>query len=314
MVGGVQMAGNVDQWGANLSGRGVGSDNQNISVKEVSKMSIREEDRMSVRIDTSQIKEVETGKRQKVEVRGLNVYYGEKQVLYDLNVSFPERSITAIIGPSGCGKSTFIRTLNRLHELTEGARVEGTVLLDGHDIYAPEVNPVLVRRKIGMVFQKPNPFPNMTIYDNVVAGLKLQNIRDTEFLDEVVERTLRVVGLWDEVCDDLKGKRGTDLSGGQQQRLCIARAIAVEPEVILMDEPTASLDPQSTLIIEDLMRDLRKRYTVIAVTHNMQQAARVSDFTMFLYNGKQIEHGRTRDVFERPKEELTEHYITGRFG
>ncbi|RMG33755.1 MAG: phosphate ABC transporter ATP-binding protein [Methanobacteriota archaeon] len=269
---------------------------------------------MAIRIDTSQIIEEEIDTRNKVEVHQLNAFYGEKQVLFDINVVFPERSITAIIGPSGCGKSTFIRTLNRLHELNEGARIEGKVLLDGYDIYAPEVNPVLVRRKIGMVFQKPNPFPNMTIYDNVVAGLKLQNIKDSETLDEVVERTLKVVGLWDEVANDLKNKRGTDLSGGQQQRLCIARAIAVEPEVILMDEPTASLDPQSTLVIEDLMRDLRKKYTVIAVTHNMQQAARVSDFTMFLYNGKQIEHGRTRDVFEKPKEELTEHYITGRFG
>lgn len=269
---------------------------------------------MAIRIDTSQIIEEEIDTRNKVEVHQLNAFYGEKQVLFDINVVFPERSITAIIGPSGCGKSTFIRTLNRLHELNEGARIEGKVLLDGYDIYAPEVNPVLVRRKIGMVFQKPNPFPNMTIYDNVIAGLKLQNIKDSETLDEVVERTLKVVGLWDEVANDLKNKRGTDLSGGQQQRLCIARAIAVEPEVILMDEPTASLDPQSTLVIEDLMRDLRKKYTVIAVTHNMQQAARVSDFTMFLYNGKQIEHGRTRDVFEKPKEELTEHYITGRFG
>lgn len=250
----------------------------------------------------------------KISVNNLNAYYGEKQVLFGISTEFKENSISALIGPSGCGKSTFIRTINRLHELTNKARVEGEIFLDKHNIYDPEVNPVKIRRKIGMVFQKPNPFPNMSIYDNVVAGLKLQNIRDKEILDEVVSQSLQIVGLWDEVKEDLLKKRGTDLSGGQQQRLCIARTIAVRPEVILMDEPTASLDPSATLIIEDLMKELRKDYTVIIVTHNMQQAARVSDQTMFLYNGKLIESGNTRKLFEKPKMPLTEQYITGRFG
>ena len=254
------------------------------------------------------------GNKPKVEVRNLCAYYDQKQVLFDITTSFPEKSITAIIGPSGCGKSTMIRTFNRLHELTEKARVEGEILLDGYNIYEADTNPVLVRRKMGMVFQKPNPFPNMSIYDNVIVGLKLQNINDRELLDKTVERCLSVVGLWDEVGDDLHKKRGTDLSGGQQQRLCIARAIAVEPEIILMDEPTASLDPAATLLIEELMKDLQKDYTVIVVTHNMQQAARVSDFTTFLYNGKLIEHGLTEKIFVNPKEELTEQYINGRFG
>jgi len=251
----------------------------------------------------------------KVIIQNLNAFYDQKQVLFDVTTSFPEKTISAIIGPSGCGKSTLIRTIMRLHELTPKARVEGEILLDGHNIYAQGTNPVLVRRKMGMVFQKPNPFPNMSIYDNVVAGLKLKNITDKDFLDKTVERCLNVVGLGDEISeDDLHKKRGTDLSGGQQQRLCIARAIAVEPEVLLMDEPTASLDPASTFIIEDLMIDLRKDFTVIVVTHNMQQAARVSDFTTFLYNGKLIEHGLTQNIFEKPEEELTEQYISGRFG
>ncbi len=249
----------------------------------------------------------------KVVIEHLNAFYGTKQVLHDINMAIRDKTVTAIIGPSGCGKSTLLRTINRLHELKRNARVEGRVLLDNRDIYAPDVNPVVVRRRIGMVFQKPNPFPNMSIYDNVIAGLKLQGIRDKAILDPIVERTLKVVGLWDEVKDDLK-RRGTELSGGQQQRLCIARAIAVEPEVVLMDEPTASLDPAATAIIEDLIRDLRKQYALIVVTHNMQQAARVSDHTAFLFNGKLIEYGPTRRVFEKPEQSLTEQYITGRFG
>lgn len=269
-----------------------------------------------IKIDTRVFSEKKQSEKSvvKVRVKDFSAHYGAKTVLHNITTEFIENEITAIIGPSGCGKSTFIRSINRLHELTRGAGVTGKIYIDGHDIYHPDANPVLVRRKIGMVFQKPNPFPNMSIYDNVIAGLKLQGVSDREKLDEIVETTLSKVGLYDEVSDDLHRKKGTDLSGGQQQRLCIARAIAVKPEVVLMDEPTASLDPSSTLIIEDLMKDLSKEYTVIAVTHNMQQGARVSHKTMFFYNGKLIEAGPTRKIFEKPENPLTEQYITGRFG
>jgi phosphate transport system ATP-binding protein len=224
-----------------------------------------------------------------------------------------ENVVTAIIGPSGCGKTTLIRCLNRMHELTPKTKVTGKVLLDGEDIYGENVDPVTVRRRIGMVFQKPNPFPMMSIYDNTAAGLKLNGVTDKKRLDDIVEKSLRSAHLWDEVKLEL-GKSGASLSGGQQQRLCIARALAIEPEVILMDEPTSALDPTAAAKIEQLIRILAEDYTVVIVTHNMQQAARVSDFTAFLYLGKLVEYGSTKDIFENPKSELTEKYITGEFG
>ena len=243
----------------------------------------------------------------------LKASFGTNQVLKGVNLKIPEKSITAIMGPSGCGKTTFIRCLNRLHELTPGARAEGEVMLDGTDIYSPKIDPVAVRRKIGMVFQKPNPFPTMSVYDNVAAGLKLSGVRDKKLLDETVERSLRMAFLWDEVKGELK-KSGAALSGGQQQRLCIARALAVEPEVILMDEPASALDPTATAKIEEAMARLKKNYTIVIVTHNMQQAARVADQTAFFYLGELVEFGPTAELFENPKEELTERYITGKFG
>ncbi|MEM2117626.1 MAG: phosphate ABC transporter ATP-binding protein PstB [Candidatus Bathyarchaeia archaeon] len=249
----------------------------------------------------------------KIEIQNLNAWFGSKQVLQDIAIKIKENIVTAIIGPSGCGKTTLIRCLNRMHELTPRAKVTGRVLLDGEDIYGENVDPVTVRRKIGMVFQKPNPFPMMSIYDNVAAGLKLNGVRDKRKLDEVVEKSLRAAHLWDEVKLELE-KSGASLSGGQQQRLCIARALAIEPEVILMDEPTSALDPTAAAKIEQLIRILAEDYTVVIVTHNMQQAARVSDFTAFLYLGRLVEYGSTKDIFENPKSELTEKYITGEFG
>jgi phosphate transport system ATP-binding protein len=251
--------------------------------------------------------------RVKLATKGLKARFGKVQVLNGINLKFPENSITAIMGPSGCGKTTLIRCLNRIHELTPNARVEGEVILDGVNIYSPKVDPVAIRRRIGMVFQKPNPFPTMSIYDNVLAGLKLNGVRDKEKLHETAERSLRMAFLWDEVKDDLK-KPGTALSGGQQQRLCIARALAVEPEVILMDEPCSALDPVATAKIEESIVALKQEYTIVIVTHNMQQAARVSDFTAFLYLGELVEFGETASVFENPRSELTEKYITGKFG
>ncbi len=249
----------------------------------------------------------------KIHSLNLNAWFGNKQALKDINISIRANAVTAIIGPSGCGKSTLIRTLNRMHELVPGARMSGEVLLDGKNIYAENVDPVIIRRRVGMVFQKPNPFPTMSIYDNVAAGLKLTGVKTTDKLDEVVRRSLQQATLWDEVKDDLK-KPGTSISGGQQQRLCIARAIALRPEVILMDEPCSALDPIATAKIEELIVELKNDYTVIIVTHNMQQAARVSDFTAFMYLGELVEFGNTTSMFENPKNELTENYITGRFG
>ncbi len=249
----------------------------------------------------------------KLEVRNLKAGFGRTQVIRDISLSFNDRSITALMGPSGCGKTTFIRCLNRLHELTPGAYVEGEVNLDGTNIYAPRVNPDAIRRRIGMVFQKPNPFPTMSVYDNVAAGLKLNGVRDRKLLDEVVERSLRLAFLWDEVKNDLK-KSGAALSGGQQQRLCIARAIAVEPEIILMDEPASALDPTATAKIEEAMAELQREYTIVIVTHNMQQAARVADYTAFFYLGELVEYDTTKKIFEAPSKELTERYITGKFG
>ena len=249
----------------------------------------------------------------KIRTEKLNAWFGNNHVLKDISIGFLSNDVTAIIGPSGCGKSTLIRCLNRMHELVPGARTKGIVLLDEANIYAKGVDPVTVRRRVGMVFQKPNPFPTMSVYDNVAAGLKLNGVRDHSFLDKAVQRSLEQAFLWDEVKTDLD-KSGSSLSGGQQQRLCIARALAVEPEIILMDEPCSALDPIATAKIEELIASLKEQYTVGIVTHNMQQAARVSDFTAFLYLGQLIEYGDTTNLFENPREELTERYLTGKFG
>ena len=248
-----------------------------------------------------------------IQVRDLNAWYGDNHTLHDVTINIPPNSATALIGPSGCGKSTFVRCLNRMHETAPGARVEGTVLVGEDDIYA-FASPVGVRRRIGMVFQKPNPFPTMSIYDNVASGLKLNGFRNRKLTDEAVERSLRQSALWDEVKDDLKKKSGASLSGGQQQRLCIARALAVDPEVLLMDEPASALDPISTAKIEDLIFQLKSEYTIVIVTHNMQQAARVAENTGFFLNGKLVEFDATHKIFTNPTDKRTEDYITGRFG
>jgi phosphate transport system ATP-binding protein len=249
----------------------------------------------------------------KLESKNLRAFFDKTEALKGISLKIPERKITAIIGPSGCGKSTFLRCLNRMHELVPRARTQGEVDLDGENIYDPSVDPVSVRRRIGMVFQKPNPFPTMSIYDNVAAGLKLNGVRDKSRLNEAVERSLKLAFLWDETKDRLK-ESGSGLSGGQQQRLCIARALAVEPEVILMDEPCSALDPNATSKVEQMMVELKNEYTIVIVTHNMQQAARVADYTAFFYLGEMIEFEETEKLFENPKTELTERYITGKFG
>lgn len=249
----------------------------------------------------------------KITVENLNAWFGAKQVLHNIDLGIQENRITAIIGPSGCGKSTFVRCLNRMHEVVRGARVSGRVLVDDRNIYDSDVDPVDIRRRIGMVFQKPNPFPTMSIYNNVAAGMKLNGIKDKKTLDGTVENSLKKAALWDEVKNDLN-KSGVSLSGGQQQRLCIARALAVEPEIILFDEPASALDPISTSRIEDLMVALKEKYTIVIVTHNMQQAARVSDYTAFFLYGKLIEFGNTDQIFKKPREKSTEDYIIGRFG
>lgn len=249
----------------------------------------------------------------RMRVEDLSVYYGKIQAVKDVTMSIRTQKVTALIGPSGCGKSTFIRCLNRMHELTPGARVEGNVLLDEQNLYGSGVDPVDVRRRVGMVFQKPNPFPNMSVRDNVIAGFKLSGVRDRKTLDEVAEKSLRAAALWDEVKDNLQ-KSGASLSGGQQQRLCIARALAVNPEVLLMDEPCSALDPIATAKIEELIHELKDQVTIVIVTHNMQQAARVSDFTAFFYLGELVEFGETGKLFTAPERRQTEDYITGRFG
>ncbi|MGX7823985.1 phosphate ABC transporter ATP-binding protein PstB [Actinokineospora sp. 24-640] len=255
----------------------------------------------------------------RIEVKDLNLYYGKFHAVDRVSLTVPPRSVTAFIGPSGCGKSTVLRSLNRMHEVIPGARAEGRVLLDGEDIYAQTVDPVSVRRTIGMVFQRPNPFPTMSIRDNVVAGLKLAGEKDKDKLNEVAERALRGANLWTEVKDRLP-RPGGGLSGGQQQRLCIARAIAVQPDVLLMDEPCSALDPISTLAIEDLIQELKKDYTIVIVTHNMQQAARVSDQTAFFnlagvgQPGRLVEIDHTEQIFSNPSQKATEDYISGRFG
>ena len=249
----------------------------------------------------------------RIRTESLSAMYGNFVAVRDVTLGFAANRVHALIGPSGCGKSTFLRSLNRMHELTEGGRVTGRVLLDGEDIYAPKVSAMQLRRRIGMVFQKPTPFPTMSVYGNVAAGLRVNGRRSRSELDEIVERSLRQAALWDEVKDRLRGS-ALALSGGQQQRLCIARTIAPRPEVILLDEPTASLDPGGTQRIEELLFELKQEFTIVIVTHNMQQAARVSDTTTFFYLGSMIETGPTRQIFTAPRDEQTEAYITGRFG
>ena len=249
-----------------------------------------------------------------IRVRRLNAWFGSTQALCNIALDIPPNHATAIIGPSGCGKSTFVRCLNRMHETVPNARVEGEVKIGASDVYNNGTSAVVLRRRVGMVFQKPNPFPTMSIYENVAAGLKLSGFRNRRELDEIVERSLRQAALWDEVKDELKKKSGASLSGGQQQRLCIARALAVEPEVMLMDEPASALDPISTAKIEDLIYQLKEQYTIVIVTHNMQQAARVAEFTGFFLLGKLIEFDKTEKMFTKPNDKRTEDYITGRFG
>ena len=249
----------------------------------------------------------------KVSIKKLEAWFGTKQALKDINLDVKENTITAIIGPSGCGKTTLIRCLNRMHEMTPSSRSRGQVIIDGIDIYDRNIDPVIIKRRIGMVFQKPNPFPTMSIYDNVAAGLKLNGVKDRQLIDEIVKESLQGAGLWEEVRNELD-RPGMGLSGGQQQRLCIARALAMQPEVLLMDEPTSALDPMASSKIEELVHDLEQELTIIIVTHNMQQAARVSDYTAFLYLGELVEYGPTKKIFENPEKELTERYISGKFG
>lgn len=249
-----------------------------------------------------------------ISVSGLNAWFGQTQALYDIEMVMPANQVTAIIGPSGCGKSTFVRCLNRMHETLPDTRVTGSARIGTMDVYSDRTSPVEVRRRVGMVFQKPNPFPAMSIYDNVAAGLKLNGFHNRRELDEIVEHALRMSALWDEVKDFLRRKSGASLSGGQQQRLCIARALAVQPEVLLMDEPASALDPISTAKIEELIFQLKQSYTIVIVTHNMQQAARVADSTGFFLLGRLVEYDRTQKIFTTPGDKRTEDYITGRFG
>ena len=251
--------------------------------------------------------------RYKLTIRNLFAWFGKKQALKNINLNIKPHIVTAIIGPSGCGKTTLIRCINRMHEMTPNAKAKGSVILEGLDIYDKAVDPVSIKRRIGMVFQKPNPFPTMSIYDNVAAGLKLNGIRDKKLIDEVVRESIEGAALWEEVKSELT-KPGMGLSGGQQQRLCIARALAMQPEILLMDEPTSALDPIASSKIEELVHSLKKDLTIITVTHNMQQAARVSDYTAFMYLGELVEYGPTKRIFENPQNELTERYISGKFG
>ncbi len=248
----------------------------------------------------------------KIETKGLNFYYGQRQALFDIGIQIPQRNVTALIGPSGCGKSTFLRTLNRMNDIIDGARIEGSVLLDGTDIYRPNIDVVSLRKRVGMVFQKSNPFPK-SVFDNVAFGPRIAGLTDRKKLGEIVESCLKRAALWEEVSHRLKDS-ALALSGGQQQRLCIARALATDPEVLLMDEPASALDPASTARVEDLIFELRRNYTIVIVTHNMQQAARVSEWTAFFFQGRLIEVDRTDQLFTKPKEKETEDYITGRFG
>ena len=266
------------------------------------------------RESTSETKKVqESTEKYKVRIEKVNGWYGTKRAIKDVNLNVKDKAVTAFIGPSGCGKTTLLRCLNRMHELTPGAHADGRVVVDGIDIYDKSIDPVVIRRRIGMVFQKPNPFPTMSIFDNVSAGLRLNGMKNKTILREIVEESLKNAALWEEVKNELE-KPGMSLSGGQQQRLCIARALAMQPEVLLMDEPTSSLDPIGSSKIEELVRILKDSVTIIIVTHNMQQAARVSDFTAFMYLGDLIEYGATNQIFMKPEKELTERYISGKFG
>ena len=249
----------------------------------------------------------------KMITENVTISYGGVEAVKNVSMKFKEKTVTALIGPSGCGKTTFLRCLNRMHDMTKNAKVRGKVMIDGIDLYSKDIDPIYHRRKVGMVFQKPNPFPTMSIYDNVTAGLKLNGVRDKRILDEIVEDSLKMAFLWDEVKNDLK-KSAIELSGGQQQRLCIARALAIQPEVLLMDEPASALDPIATQKIEETLMDLKKEFTIIIVTHNMQQAVRVSDYTGFMYLGDLIEFRETKKLFTDPKNELTAKYVEGRFG
>ncbi len=269
---------------------------------------LKEQENPMDRITTEETKIVE---KNAIEVKNLNAYFGAFRAIKDISLNMLDKKVTALIGPSGCGKSTFIRCLNRMHEVTPGARIEGDVLINGENVLRKD--PVLLRRNVGMVFQKPQPFPSMSIFDNVAAGLRLNGIRSRSILAEEVEKSLKAAALWDEVKDHLD-KLGTSLSGGQQQRLCIARALAIRPSILLLDEPCSALDPISTAKIEELILELKEKYTIIIVTHNMQQAARVSDHTAFLLLGEMIEYGVTSKMFTNPGNKKTEDYITGRFG
>ena len=252
--------------------------------------------------------------RYKVSIKNLDAWFGTKQVLKNINLNIKPNAATAIIGPSGCGKTTLIRCLNRMHEMTPGAAAKGHVVIDSDtDIYDKAIDPVIIKRRIGMVFQKPNPFPTMSVYDNVAAGLKLNGVKERRLINDIVEESLKSAALWDEVKNELD-RPGIGLSGGQQQRLCIARALAMQPEVLLMDEPTSALDPIASSKIEELIHGLKKELTIITVTHNMLQAARVADFTAFMYLGELIEYGPTNQIFKTPQKELTERYISGKFG
>jgi phosphate transport system ATP-binding protein len=256
---------------------------------------------------------LQSTEKYKVRIENVNGWYGKKRAIKDINLNVKDKSVTAFIGPSGCGKTTLLRCLNRMHEMTPGAHADGRIVVDGIDIYDKSIDPVIIRRRIGMVFQKPNPFPTMSIFDNVAAGLKLNGLTNKTIVREIVEESLKEAALWDEVKNQLE-QPGMSLSGGQQQRLCIARALAMQPEVLLMDEPTSSLDPIGSSKIEELVRTLKDSFTIIIVTHNMQQAGRVSDFTAFMYLGDLIEYGATNQIFMKPEKELTERYISGKFG
>jgi len=264
-------------------------------------------------VSKPEIPSIEIPKKYKMIAENVTIRYGDFLAVKNITMKFPEKSVTALIGPSGCGKTTFLRCLNRMHDMTKNAKVIGKVTIDDIDLYDKSVDPIYHRRKVGMVFQKPNPFPTMSIYDNVVAGLKLNGVKDKKILDEIVEDSLKMAYLWDEVKGDLK-KSAIELSGGQQQRLCIARALAIQPEVLLMDEPASALDPIATQKIEETITELKKEYTIIIVTHNMQQAVRVSDFTGFMYLGDLIEFRETKKLFTDPKNELTAKYVQGQFG
>ena len=255
----------------------------------------------------------EKEKKYKMIAENVTISYGNFAAVKNMTIKFPEKSVTALIGPSGCGKTTFLRCLNRMHDMTKSAIVEGKVMIDNIDLYDKSIDPIYHRRKVGMVFQKPNPFPTMSIYDNVTAGLKLNGVKDKKILDEIVEDSLKLAYLWDEVKGDLK-KSAIELSGGQQQRLCIARALAIQPEVLLMDEPASALDPIATQKIEETITELKKEYTIIIITHNMQQAVRVSDYCGFMYLGDLIEFRETKKLFTDPKNELTAKYVQGQFG